>query len=240
MAILGQNKVDLAKWLEARRLERWLEIATENLEAPDKERVAREIEAHYAEAVTAHIAAGEPDLSAQDAALEELGEPKAAAANFQKSYLTGCEAKWMHSWETIAAKPLFSSAMLWWDIMPFAALAFLYPHPQWIIDFRLLATVVLVAYSIFRLIPRLLCARILPRIYFRRTLALWSSMPLVMLGLGFTLLTYQHRDTLGILMAAYIFFYYRYQMNPGFRIWNKLRKMGDGRTDRLPWQTTAS
>ncbi len=229
MAILGYNKLDLAKWLEKRRLAGWLEIATDDLEPLAIQRIAHEIETHYAEAVSAHVATGQPEVSAQDTALAELGDPRVAAANFKKTYLTASEAEWMQAWERIAAKPLYLSSMLRWDLMPVAALALLFPHPRWIINCRLLALVVLMAYSVFRLIPRLLCSRILPRSNFRRALALSSSLPLLFLGLYFALFIYAHRDVtrgffdvFDIFLAAYLFYFWSFSRNPGWRIWNKL------------------
>ena len=231
MAILGYDKFDLVKWLETRHLAGWLEIATRNLEAPAKQRIAHEIEAHYAEAVNAHTAAGKPEFSAQDTALAELGDPRVAAVNFEKTYLTASEAKWMQSWERIAATPLSSSSMLRWDITPLVALPFLYPNPQSFINFRFIAVVVLMAYAVLRLIPRSLGAIKLRRIHFLQALALWSCLPLVALGWGFGTFSYTHRDTtrvffdfLGIVNAAFLTCFWGFYRNAGWRIWNKLRK----------------
>src|ERR1700722_7748915 len=118
MAILGYNKFDLAKWLETRGLAGWLEIATQDLQAPDKQRIAHEIEAHYAEAVSTHMEAGEPELSAQVKALADLGDPRVAARNFNESHLTEPQAKSMQWMGRRAAQPLFCFQMLLWDILP--------------------------------------------------------------------------------------------------------------------------
>jgi hypothetical protein len=230
MAILGYNKFNLAKLLETRGLAGWLEIATYNLEAPAKQRIAHEIGTHYAEAVDAHKAAGETEFSAQSKALSDLGDPRVAAVNFQKSYLTGFEATWLKAWETKAAKPLFSYSMLVWDMMPLAALALLYPHPQWTANFRSLAMLVMMAYAVFRLLPRLLCGMTLPRINFLRALALSSSVAGVAVGFAFASFSYTHRDNHGFFgffstfNATFLFYFWGFSVNPGFRIWNKLRK----------------
>ncbi|HEV7924925.1 MAG TPA: hypothetical protein VGR14_06195 [Verrucomicrobiae bacterium] len=230
MAILGYDKFNLLKLLETRGLAGWLEIATDDLEAPAKQRIVREIEAHYAEAVSAHLAAGETEHSAQSTALAELGDPRVATVNFQKRYLTVSEAKWMHSWERIAGTPLFSSSMVCWDIMPFAALALLYPYPQWIINFRLLAFAALIAYPVFRLIPRVLRSWLVPRTHFFRALALWSCLPLTAVGLAFALFVYTQHDSRGffdyvrIFNAAFFFYFWGFNRNPGWRVLFKLRK----------------
>jgi hypothetical protein len=74
-------------------LPRWLEIATEGLVAPAKERIRTEIETHYSEAMAAHTAEGASESVAQMAALGELGDAKAAAKRFRKQHLTKSEAK---------------------------------------------------------------------------------------------------------------------------------------------------
>ena len=54
-------------------LEQWLEMATEGIAAAGKERIGREIGAHYAEAVAAHEGKGMTEEQAREKALEELG-----------------------------------------------------------------------------------------------------------------------------------------------------------------------
>jgi hypothetical protein len=71
----------------------WLEVATWNLVPSAQARVRPEIEAHYAEAVQAHLAADVGDSAAQAAALADLGEAKAAAKRFSQQYLTTLEVK---------------------------------------------------------------------------------------------------------------------------------------------------
>jgi hypothetical protein len=66
----------------------WVVLATDGLVAPARERIKREIEAHYADAVAAHVAAGLPPAEAAARALDELGDIKVAARGFRRRYLT--------------------------------------------------------------------------------------------------------------------------------------------------------
>jgi hypothetical protein len=79
-------------------LPQWLEIATETLAAPAKERIRTEIEAHYSESVAAHLAEGASESDAQAAALTELGSAKAAARRFRRQHLTEKEAGLLRKW----------------------------------------------------------------------------------------------------------------------------------------------
>jgi hypothetical protein len=73
---------------KATNVSEWLEIATKGIAAAGKERIEREIEAHYADAVEAHRERGESEEVAHTKSLEELGEPGKAAEKFQQEYLT--------------------------------------------------------------------------------------------------------------------------------------------------------
>jgi hypothetical protein len=77
---------------ESRKLAEWLEIATKGIAVSGKERITREIEVHYAEAVESHIAKGEPEPVAQANALGDLGDPMVAGKSFRKKHLTEKEA----------------------------------------------------------------------------------------------------------------------------------------------------
>jgi hypothetical protein len=72
-------------------LAEWLEIATEGLAVPGRQRVRREIGSHFAQAVKAHMAEGESEPVAEINALEELGDAKTARRNFRKRHLTNEE-----------------------------------------------------------------------------------------------------------------------------------------------------
>jgi len=76
------------KNLEPKNLAEWLGIATRGLAASGRERITREIEAHFAEAVEAHLAQGEPEPVAQARAIIALGDATEAAKRFQRSCLT--------------------------------------------------------------------------------------------------------------------------------------------------------
>jgi hypothetical protein len=228
----------LSEWLKTRGLAGWLEIATDGLEATAKQRIAHEIEIHYAEAVNDHMAAGEPELSAQITALEELGDPQVAAVNFRKSHLTESQAKSMKSMEWTADKPFFSFWAVLLDIGPLSAFVFFCVFP--IAGSRLLAVATLVAYAGLRVVPRLLYFATLPRPSFIRGLALSVLLTEVALSCWMTLFAYtiiNHNIYVGGGRGLYMFLITNIKSNSPLRIWNKLRKMGDER-NRLPsWQT---
>jgi len=254
MAILGYKNSSTAKavrayglteWLETRGLAGWLEIATDGLEAPARQRIANEIGVHYVEAVSAHLAAGEPEHSAQATALAELGDPQKAALNFQKSHLTESESKSLKWMEWAATKPFFCFRALPIDSIPFAAAALFFYSVHWkarpFLDSHFIAGLFLVAYAGFRLIPRLLGARTMPRNTFRRALAVCYLLTYAVVVVPLWLIPImQDRNILCAFDAAFIVYFYGCAFNPGFRVWNKLRKMGDERNEPPPWQTTAS
>ena len=103
----------------------WLEIATERLAAPAKERVRGEIEAHYAEAVAVHVAEGLTESDAKMAAIAELGDAKVAARRFRREHLTERQAGMVEE----ALKSARSGSSLLFNYMMFGALSF----PYWIL-----------------------------------------------------------------------------------------------------------
>jgi len=249
MAVLGYKNSSssirnfgLAEWLKTRGLAGWLEIATDGLEAPAKQRIAYEIGSHYAEAVSVHLAESEPECSAQSTALAELGDPQKAALNFRKSHLTEYEAKSMKWMEWTAAKPLFSFWALLLDVIPLvgAGLLFSYLHgnPRLLPDFHYVAGLLLVLYAGFRLIPRLLCARTPRRSTLLRELALCqlTTQASVLPALWLVILIRDH-DGFSAFNIVFVFYLYGFALNPGFRIWKKLRKMDAGQNDLPPSQT---
>ncbi len=254
MAILGYKTGNrghpirafgMAEWLETRGVAGWLEIATDGLEEPARKRIANEIGTHYAEAVGAHLMAGETEHSAQASALEELGDPVAAALNFKKSHLTEVEARAMKWMERTAAKPLFSLRALPLDLIPFIGVALLFSRGRWIsrplMDSHFFAGLLLVAYTGFRLIPHLLCVRNLPRYSFFKGVALSYFMTTLGITLNFALIFYmQDRNSPSAFNAVFICVLYGYKLNPGFQIWIMLRKMGDEQKDLPPCRTPAS
>jgi hypothetical protein len=78
---------------QARDLLEWLAIATKELAPPAKKRIVLEIEAHYAEAVAAHLAEGLCKSDAAREALAELGDAEEAAKRLRRQHLTECNAK---------------------------------------------------------------------------------------------------------------------------------------------------
>jgi hypothetical protein len=86
-------------------LSAWLKVATDRLCDSAKARITLEIEAHFNEAVEAHIADGKPPVEAQAQALAELGNPEKAGRRFRKKHLTEKEVKKILGLMAAAAKP---------------------------------------------------------------------------------------------------------------------------------------
>jgi hypothetical protein len=84
----------------AQELAAWLVLATFGLVAPAKDRIKREIEAHFADAVATHVSEGLSQDEAEPRALEELGDIHSAAKGFQKKHLTEEEEKWLQGLQT--------------------------------------------------------------------------------------------------------------------------------------------
>ena len=75
----------------AQNLSEWLEIATKELVVPSERRIWAEVTSHYEEAVEGHLQNGLPIALAQEAALAELGDAKAAGRRFRRTHLTDLE-----------------------------------------------------------------------------------------------------------------------------------------------------
>jgi hypothetical protein len=88
-----------------KELAEWLEIATKGIAAAGKERIAREIEVHYAEAVEAHMSQGEMETVAQAKAIIALGDATVAAKRFRKNHFTEEEVQSLAKMRKDAAKP---------------------------------------------------------------------------------------------------------------------------------------
>jgi hypothetical protein len=80
--------MSLFKRHQPQTLAEWLEIATDKLVKPAKTRIQTEIEAHFTEAIAGYVQGGLSEQDAESRALEELGDAKAAAKRFRRSYLT--------------------------------------------------------------------------------------------------------------------------------------------------------
>jgi hypothetical protein len=74
-------------------LAQWLDVSTERLSAPAKQRIKLEIESHFQDAVEAYRNEGQTESEAQACALTDLGDAKTARKHFRKSHLTEKEAK---------------------------------------------------------------------------------------------------------------------------------------------------
>ncbi|MGO9246837.1 MAG: hypothetical protein ACLPT4_13245 [Verrucomicrobiia bacterium] len=94
-------------WSEHRQFRGWLESATSGLVAPAKQRIRTEVEAHYRQAVAAHVAEGLSEPRAKIAAVAELGDPGAAWKRFRRNHLTTEDAKG-------AARSLKWAGSFWW------------------------------------------------------------------------------------------------------------------------------
>ena len=88
-------------------LAEWLEIATDGIASSGRERITREIETHFEEAVESHLAKGEPQEIAQASALAELGNAKAAWRRFRKRHLTKLEESRLEEFQHHAGSKLW-------------------------------------------------------------------------------------------------------------------------------------
>jgi hypothetical protein len=76
---LGGVMIDIRKY-HVHDLPEWLDIATNGLASPVKERIRSEIESHYAESVAAHLLESLSESVARRKALADLGSPDEAAS----------------------------------------------------------------------------------------------------------------------------------------------------------------
>jgi hypothetical protein len=96
-------------------LAQWLETATEGIASSGKERIRREIEAHYAEAVEAHLAKGEAEPVAQANALGELGNARTAGRRFRRRHLTEREERRLLWFQYFAASGVWLAVLLFFS-----------------------------------------------------------------------------------------------------------------------------
>lgn len=199
----------------------WIDIATGDLELPARQRIAIEIQSHYAEAVSAHVAVGEAESTAQATALTELGDPAQAARNFKKSHLTEAEAKSVNTMEEEAARPFFVGCDLCIDCSGIIALALFCCPASW--GLRPYCGLAVLLYATKRLIPRLLFLQQQSPEIQRRNLALASLVSPVALTLT---LPFVLPDRNLVSSAIWFLMIGRFCIAP-FRIWNKLRKTAE-------------
>jgi hypothetical protein len=74
----------------------WLVLATFGLVPHARERIKREIQAHFADAVATHLSEGLSQDEAEAKALQELGDIHSAAKAFQKKHVTSQDVEWLH------------------------------------------------------------------------------------------------------------------------------------------------
>jgi hypothetical protein len=73
-------------------VDHWLSVATRKLCSTSKERIRREIEEHYFEAIDAAKSQGSGEAAARRRAIESLGDPRSAARSFRRHHLTKFQA----------------------------------------------------------------------------------------------------------------------------------------------------
>lgn len=211
--------------IEPQTLTSWLNTATEDLAATPRERIKREIESHFAEAVAAYTADGQSEYSARSTALADLGDPDEAAKKFRKSHLTETEAKWLRSMVQTASRPLFSVSALKYDAPYLAGVILLFYLPRWTdryAAFFPFFSWLCIGYAGLRLAPRYLYANVSAE-SFRKIIGLSEGLTVIacILVTGFV----PQQSWFG----AYCILLFVCFRGPGLRIWRKLRKMPD------PW-----
>ena len=198
----------------------WLEIAEKGLLPADKQRISKEIEAHFAEALKAHLARGESGQVAEADALMELGDPKVAGRSFRKKHLTEREAKRLVQVQKYSG----SFKSLFFTYLSFTFFYFVFVRGS---EFR---AEPLKSHLFMFLIAFFLCGFILPTISFMIMRGHWfrrkvESVALVMLigapvmGLLFGLCTDKTIGTAMLLLGML-------ETYSWLRIWNKIRKAG--------------
>jgi hypothetical protein len=73
--------------------ENWFEIATKNIAKTERSKIRNELEAHVFDAINAHQQTGMTMLDAEQKSVLELGDPKVAAREFERTYLTTEQAR---------------------------------------------------------------------------------------------------------------------------------------------------
>ncbi|MGD1020686.1 MAG: hypothetical protein ABSA12_15345 [Verrucomicrobiia bacterium] len=104
-------------WSEDHKLRDWLKTATTGLVAPAKQRIRTEIEAHYRQAVAAHVADGLSEARAKTAAVAELGDSIAAWKRFRRTHLTTADAMQAARW-------LKWAGSVWWLLSMYLIFSF--------------------------------------------------------------------------------------------------------------------
>lgn len=221
-------------WSEHRQFRGWLESATSGLVAPAKQRVRTEIEAHYRQAVAAHVAEGLSEPRAKIAAVAELGDPIAAWKRFRKSHLTAEDVKQ-------AGRSLKVARSVWWLLGMYLffyyvqftdrdlaqGTRYLAPSALSVIEFLALVVVPTVCCFIAR---RKNSRPNTSWVVFMQSSALYACM----LCNFFSDDRRDYRLLVNGLMFACVI------LIPPLRLWRKLRRAGDDWQEMPPTKTTAS
>jgi hypothetical protein len=200
-------------------VEEWLTIATHGLVPPARERIKLEIEAHYADLITARLANGMTQQDAESSALLELGEPSTAARQFRKNHLTEEEKTCLENWVESSRKSIRSDWLVYFMFLPLVVVLFFWtfaavqtplpaaawPTLGWFIS-------CLVIFSIINIKVRRLFKQTLPAVEIARrllTLQLWSALlQLMMLVTSIPILHPKGSEWLSSLLVV-----------PGFTVW---------------------
>ena len=210
----------------------WLDIAILDLEHPARQRISSEIQSHYTESVAAHLTNGQTEILAHSSALAELGDPIAAARQFQKTHLTEDESGRLRWAQEKSARPFFSPGIAWLDYSALALLAlFLFlSRGRFIGPFNLAVFPgsLFFHYFLSRAIPRILSSRLGQTISIRKVIALCACLhdflrP-IFVGLFLYPLLPQACILASFLGMATVNSYKTYLIA---RTWNKLRKLDD-------------
>jgi hypothetical protein len=182
----------------------WLEIATVGIAADGKERITREIKTHYCEAVEAHLKQGKSEQVAQTKALEELGDPWAAARRFRKKHLSGAEQKFLHALYNRAFAPVRNPSVIFCVIL--FPLMFYYTSQVEEYSARrviLFASTLIMTCVLFPLLAYFQAKRLSVAMATRRLLMIdvstWAA-----LGLVVTLVTWSYEGPFGIFVLCSI------------------------------------
>ena len=135
-------------------LSEWLDVATKKLSVSAEARIRSEIEAHFVEAVDEYMQNGSSEPVAQLLALEQLGDPKAAAKRFRKCHLTAREARLL-AVSINESKSVITLLTNYGIFIIFAMLAFAFPLSKYrplcmVLEFFVMAGFPTVAFVLLR------------------------------------------------------------------------------------------
>jgi hypothetical protein len=215
----------------------WLEIATEGLAVPARERITPEIEAHFTDSVEVHLNEGKSEEAAQVAALAELGDAQKAGKDFRRRHLTEREAKRLRFLAREATNPIWSFDSLVWDSFWIACLFLLFlclrgTRYPWITGGGLL-----LVFTGYRLVPRWSFLQMSPDVSHYKRLAL--CMDLMFAGTLLACLPGMFPRPHNPLVLL-IYYVGVSLLRPGMGIYRKLRRSPDALVETPPTQAAPS